>query len=65
VWINEPHNHPQIRSKVNFAIDGAFRKYNIEIPFPQRDLHLRSASFKIARDESGITTLEETNDGSD
>ena len=65
VWINEPHNHPQIRSRVNFAIDGAFRKYNIEIPFPQRDLRLRSASFKIARDESGITTLEETGDASD
>ena len=65
VWINEPHNHPQIRSKVNFAIDDSFRKHNIEIPFPQRDLHLRSASFKIARDESGITTLEQTREGND
>ncbi|RRS07471.1 potassium transporter KefA [Pseudoalteromonas sp. J010] len=25
-----------------WAIDDAFRKYQIEIPFPQRDLHLRS-----------------------
>lgn len=25
-----------------WAIDDAFRKYEIEIPFPQRDLHLRS-----------------------
>ena len=41
VWITEPHNHPQIRSKINFAIDASFRKYNIEIPFPQRDLRLR------------------------
>lgn len=59
VWINEPHNHPQIRSKVNFAIDESFRRHNIEIPFPQRDLRLRSASFKIERDELGITALEE------
>lgn len=65
VWINEPHNHPQIRSHVNFAIDAAFRKYNIEIPFPQRDIRLRPASIKIAGDESGITTLEETRDGDD
>ncbi|HEY7912502.1 MAG TPA: mechanosensitive ion channel domain-containing protein [Blastocatellia bacterium] len=50
VWINEPHKHPQIRSKINFAIDEAFRKYNIEIPFPQRDLHLRSGSIRISND---------------
>ena len=45
VWINEPHKHPQIRSKINFEIDRRFRRYHIEIPFPQRDLHLRSGSF--------------------
>lgn len=65
VWITEPHNHPQIRSKINFAIDASFRKHNIEIPFPQRDLRLRSASFKIDRDESGVTTLKGTPDDSD
>ncbi|MEL6870584.1 MAG: mechanosensitive ion channel domain-containing protein [Pseudomonadota bacterium] len=27
-------------SDINFAIDKAFREHNIEIPFPQRDLHL-------------------------
>ena len=43
VWINEPHKHPQIRSKVNFAIDRVFRERNIEIPFPQREVHLRPA----------------------
>jgi len=43
VWINEPHKHPQIRSKINFAIDRVFRERKIEIPFPQRDVHLRSA----------------------
>ena len=29
-------------NSVNFAIDAAFRAEGIEIPFPQRDLHLRS-----------------------
>ncbi|MEK6407188.1 MAG: mechanosensitive ion channel domain-containing protein [Acidobacteriota bacterium] len=52
VWIDEPHKHPQIRSAVNFAIDAAFRRHNIEIPFPQRDVHIRSGSSGISRDES-------------
>lgn len=29
-------------SDLNFAIDRIFRENNIEIPFPQRDLHIRS-----------------------
>ena len=32
------------QSELHFAIDEAFRKGDIEIPFPQRDLHLRSIS---------------------
>jgi small-conductance mechanosensitive channel len=43
VWIPEPKHHPRIRSQVNFAIVDKFREYGIEIPFPQRDLHVRSA----------------------
>jgi len=29
-------------SDINFAVDAAFREQGIEIPFPQRDLHVRS-----------------------
>jgi small-conductance mechanosensitive channel len=29
-------------SELNFAIEKALREANIQIPFPQRDLHLRS-----------------------
>jgi small-conductance mechanosensitive channel len=32
------------KSAVGIAIDEAFKKAGIEIPFPQRDLHLRSVS---------------------
>jgi small-conductance mechanosensitive channel len=32
----------RMRSELNFAIDDIFRKHSIEIPFPQRDLHIRS-----------------------
>jgi small-conductance mechanosensitive channel len=50
LWINEPHRHPEIRSKVYFQIDRLFRHYQIEVPFPQRDLHLRSGSISIGQD---------------
>ena len=33
-----------VLSDMNFAIDKAFRKHGIEIPFPQRDLHIRNWS---------------------
>lgn len=47
VWINEPRDHAVITSSVNFAIERTFRKYGIEIPFPQRDLHIRSGAIGI------------------
>lgn len=62
VWINQPHKHPQIRSKINYAIDEAFRKYNIEVPFPQRDLRLRSGTVRVlngAGDEREIQAVIE------
>lgn len=31
-----------VLSDMNFAIDKAFREHGIEIPFPQRDLHIRN-----------------------
>lgn len=33
----------RFRSELNFAIDAAFRQHGIQIPFPQRDVHLKSA----------------------
>jgi small-conductance mechanosensitive channel len=42
-WIADPTEHWTIRSELNSAIVGKFRKYGVEIPFPQRDLHVRSS----------------------
>ncbi|HKK45458.1 MAG TPA: mechanosensitive ion channel domain-containing protein [Balneolaceae bacterium] len=42
-WIADVKRYPRIRNELNQAIVRTFRKYNIEIPFPQRDLHLRSS----------------------
>jgi small-conductance mechanosensitive channel len=42
VWtMNRAHNPRRFRSELNFAIEKALRLNNIEIPFPQRVVHLR------------------------
>lgn len=43
VWIGDPINQYRIASDLRFAVDAAFRRHNIQIPFPQRDLHLKSS----------------------
>ena len=43
VWIVDPTRQYFVISDLNFAIVRAFRERDIEIPFPQRDLHVRSA----------------------
>jgi len=42
VWLKDPGPEPTISSDLRFAIDAAFKKNRIEIPFPQRDIHVRS-----------------------
>jgi potassium-dependent mechanosensitive channel len=42
VWTNEPRNQNRIKSDLNFRIEASLRRHAIQIPFPQRDLHLRS-----------------------
>jgi small-conductance mechanosensitive channel len=46
IWIREPLAAPRTSSDIRFAIDRAFRDAGIEIPFPQRDLHLRSGPWR-------------------
>ncbi len=56
VWILDTKRHHIIRSDINCAIVRKFRENSIEIPFPQRDLHLRSAEplpIKELRRDSG------------
>lgn len=43
VWINEPQDGLTIVSGVREAIDDLFRQNDVEISFPQTDVHLRSA----------------------
>jgi len=41
-WLPSPEKYYITHSEINKAIVKKFRDYNIEIPFPQRDLHVRS-----------------------
>ncbi|MGE0665512.1 MAG: hypothetical protein AB7O49_03040 [Sphingomonadales bacterium] len=56
VWLKpEAVKRPaRVRADYMWALDTALAKHGIEIPFPQRDLHLRSGFEKLcgpARDE--------------
>ncbi|GJL92803.1 mechanosensitive ion channel family protein [Hyphococcus sp.] len=43
-WINDPANgSANVRSDVMMAIWEMFAEMNIEVPFPQRDIHIKSA----------------------
>lgn len=47
VWISNPEFVIQIKSNLNFRIYHLLNENNIEIPFPQRDLHVRSIDQKV------------------
>ena len=41
-WVGDPQGRRQVLSDINCAIVKNFRKNGVEIPFPQRDLHVRT-----------------------
>lgn len=43
VWVRDPQGRRQIQSDINCAIVKKFRQNGVEIPFPQRDLHIRTS----------------------
>ncbi|MEH6406211.1 MAG: mechanosensitive ion channel domain-containing protein [Leeuwenhoekiella sp.] len=43
-FINDSFVAPRIKSEIRFRIDDEFRKNNITIPFPQRDVHFYSTN---------------------
>jgi len=42
VWTRDPHIQFRLISDLNYRIEANLRRYRIQVPFPQRDLHLRS-----------------------
>ncbi len=51
VFLHDVDSRLSIISEINFAIDKAFRKHKIEIPFPQRDLHVKSLPEGFVRND--------------
>jgi small-conductance mechanosensitive channel len=47
VWIKQPQKQMIIKSELYFAIEASFKIYQIEIPFPQQDLHFRSGKLPV------------------
>jgi small-conductance mechanosensitive channel len=48
VWTRDPRDKNRLESDLNFMIEECLRKHGIEVPFPQRDLHLRSPGLEQA-----------------
>ncbi|WP_232824071.1 MULTISPECIES: mechanosensitive ion channel family protein [Paraliobacillus] len=47
IWISNPNDIVRVKTNVNFRIHHILKAHQIEIPFPQRDLHLRSVDSTI------------------
>lgn len=41
-WVKEPFRVENTKSEIRYAIDDAFRKNGVQIPFPQRDVHIKT-----------------------
>ena len=50
-WSAEVWRIEFVKSRMRFAIDKKFRENKVSIPFPQRDLHLRSSGVKLTSNE--------------
>lgn len=48
-WITEPRERIQVGSELHFMVWDAFKEHNIEIPFPQQDLNLRSGWSELVK----------------
>lgn len=54
-FVRNIDNRLQVVSDLNFAIDAAFRAEGVEIPYPQRDLHVRSLPPGYRPNQDGAT----------
>lgn len=41
-WTTETFQVENIKSDIRYDIDASFRKHKVQIPFPQRDIHIKS-----------------------
>lgn len=48
-WIPDPAPRTRVKSAINFRIYELFNEHGVEIPFPQRDLHVRSLDASLLK----------------
>jgi len=58
VWTREPSLQLVLKSDLNFKIERLFRQHGIEIPFPQRDLHVRSGTLPVSLPDNVTEALQ-------
>ncbi|UOR11207.1 mechanosensitive ion channel family protein [Halobacillus amylolyticus] len=49
VWLSNPEEVIRTKSDLNFRVHDKLLEHDIEIPFPQRDLHVRSIDEEVLR----------------
>lgn len=56
VWTSKYVQRPDfLKSQLYYAIFSKFKQHNVEIPFPQRDLHVRSGELSVfTKKENGL-----------
>ena len=53
------HRPSRFKSDLNYAIEKKLREAGIEIPFPQRDVHIRGGSVPVAEeDRAGVAVSD-------
>lgn len=58
-WTEKPRRHLQVKSAIRYNIHRLFKEEGIEIPFPQRDLNLRSGSLRLDGHEHLVAEEDE------
>ncbi len=48
-WLGDPVIRTRVKSALNFRINELFQEHGVEIPFPQRDINLRSVDADIMK----------------
>ena len=60
------HRKGKLISSINFAIHDKFKEHKVEIPFPQRDLHIKSGAMgRLAGPAADALAREKSGHGSD
>ena len=54
VWVMDVDDMFVVKSDLHREIDRLFREAQIEIPFPQRDLHVRSVDDAVLKRSDGV-----------